>query len=111
MTCTLSVLKDANAIQFIVYNINGHIYVHTIHLIDVLINIVQDINIHNDKSGEVLALRRAATKTLSLATNRAWIVSFGQFNITFPYNYRFSDCFDEVHFFNFIITITSTILK
>jgi hypothetical protein len=57
---------------------------------------LQNIDICDDKYGEKLQTKRAGSKSLSLPTNRAWIASFDEFNVTFPYRYNFAECFDEV---------------
>ncbi|KAL3856242.1 hypothetical protein ACJMK2_011019 [Sinanodonta woodiana] len=46
-----------------------------------------------------LKMERKAFKTLELATNRAWNVSFDLVSIVFPYDYNFASCFEE--FVNF----------
>jgi len=43
-------------------------------------------------------MERANAKTLTLSSNRSISVDFDHFDVTFPYDYNFADCFDEASF-------------
>lgn len=97
-------LSDNNKVSLFTHNI-----LVTMTLPDIVME-VKDITINCDghdifrivcfqletQAPSQLKTERDRAKTLKLAINRAWGVSFDSFEVVFPYKYNFADCYEEI---------------